>query len=401
MAKFLCTADVHIGRSSSMGGGVDSAAHQALTVWERIVDMAIAEGADAILLAGDFYDSVSAQYESRNHIRSSLEKLKDAGIPLVAVAGNHDCDALPDFARTYPDLIHLFPSETWTETTVAGIRIVGRSFARPTHRESMLRDFHGPGDGRPTIGLIPADINGVGGYGPTPLTDFRLSGVPAWVVGHIHMTREFLDGTVAYPGSPQALDWGETGPHGVRWLEVSPTGAASFSPVCPLSTVYYQYETVELSPGESLDERLRRLSEALTAANDHLKSVQFRVDLRVSSDDDHPFPGEAELDNDWYEVVSRVVVPAVNLKEEAKQSDAKGQAARLLLGMAGVGDPEWGQTVSDMTRQVYQRMCQERNALRLPPVESLEVLAKGAPDGARTAVRRMLERILTADGGAL
>jgi DNA repair exonuclease SbcCD nuclease subunit len=375
--------------------------HGALAAWERIVLMAIDGKADAILLAGDFYDSLPAQYESRRRVKASLEKLKARQIPVLAVAGNHDYDALPDFARSHPDLIHLFPSATWGENEVKGIRIIGRSFAGAYHRDSMLRDFQPPVDGRPTLGLVHADIDGTGNYGPTPLADFTMAGVSAWLVGHVHMGGSFSDGKVVYPGSPQALDWGECGPHGVRWLEIGENGRATFDEICPISTVRYEHVSIALTQQDSLDEKLRGLSETAAKESDQLSSLQFRVDLRLDPGDNRSFPDRADIDDDWYEICSKSIVPRMNLEDEAKQSDARGQAARLLLGLDGKGDMAWREKAICLVDQLCQNMTRERSGLRLPPIESLEVLRLTTTDDARRAVRRMLERILTAEGGVL
>ena len=141
MAKFLCTADVHIGRISSVPGDIDGGDLTALGAWGRIVDLAVREGADAVLVAGDFYDSRSAQYESRARVKTTLDRLQAAGIPVVAVAGNHDHDALPDFARVYRGLIHVLASDQWEHIEIKGVRVIGRSFRSEYHRQSALAEF--------------------------------------------------------------------------------------------------------------------------------------------------------------------------------------------------------------------------------------------------------------------
>lgn len=400
MPKFLCTADIHIGRCSAVGGTPDPRHdHSALAAWGRVVDAALDGQADALLIAGDFYDSLPAQYESRRQVKASLERLKAKGIAVLAITGNHDHHALPEFARLHSDLIRLFPPDQWTDAEVAGIRIMGRSFPGEYHRDSMLRGFPPPADGKPTIGLVHADIDGQGSYGPTPADHFRTPGVLAWVVGHIHLPQSLLAGRVLYPGSPQALDWGETGRHGVRWLEVD-HGTARFGDLCPLSTVHYEPLSVRLGSSDSLDECLQARSAALQQENSRLQSVQFRVALQLDAGDARPFPEAAALDDDWYAVCSRTVVPTMNLEEEARQSDAKGQAARLLLGLDGQGEPAWKTSVDRLVQRVHQQMSAERHSQKLPPTESVQVLRQATVADASQAIRRALERVLMADEGA-
>ena len=48
--NILCTADLHLGRISSIGHEVDLDI-TALGAWRRIVDLAISQGADAVVIA--------------------------------------------------------------------------------------------------------------------------------------------------------------------------------------------------------------------------------------------------------------------------------------------------------------------------------------------------------------
>lgn len=396
MVRFLCTADLHIGRQSSVGTDGANDVYGALAAWERIAEMAVAEEADAVLIAGDFYDSVPAQYESRKRVKASLEKLRARGIVTVAVAGNHDHHALLDFASLHRDLIHVFPSGQWDEFMVKGVRVLGQSFPREYHRDSMLRGFHSPNGAMHTVGLVHADIGGQGDYGPTPIDDFAKSGVSAWVVGHVHAPQRFLDGQVVYPGSPQALDWGETGEHGVCWLEIGDE-RTRFGDLIPVSNARYQDVEVQLAPNQSLDEALLAKRFELEAGNSIL-SMQFRVRLRLEAQDGRQFPSSAPLENDWYEVCSISRAREVNLEVEAQQSDAKGQAARLLLGLDGKGKPEWQDRASRLVRQLRNQMSNERGKLRLPQSETFRVLCQSDPIDAVQSLRQMLERILMMEG---
>ncbi len=404
--RILCTADIHIGRCSSLAQNLTGQIIEdfsGLRAWERLVDVAIGEQTDAVVIAGDFYDSLPAQYETRPRVKKAFERLRNKGIPALAVAGNHDHSALRAFADSHKGLLHLFPESRWEAHAIGGIRFVGRSFARESERESLLGNFDLPPAGI-TIGLIHADINARSIYSPTPVELFRGKGVAGWVVGHVHAPRRFENETVVYPGSPQALDWGETGPHGYCWLEIK-NGQVQFLPVSPLSTVEYHPVEIELLPGERLEDKLSELARQRRLQQGGLLSIQFRVAMRLcggANPFDLPETGvDVALDgSDWYRLDSAVVVPHLDLKAEANQKDARGQAARLLLGLNNSGDPTWQRSALELVERVDAEMKAERNKLDLPAREDVEFLRQGKPDEARQAVRRMLERILTVEGGA-
>src|SRR5579862_8071207 len=100
--RILCTADLHLGRSSAClgeAGGVDTSAAGA---WLRIARRAVDDRADAVSIAGDVFDGLGTYFESRKAFLAGLELLDRESIPVIAVAGNHDFEALPRFARQHP-----------------------------------------------------------------------------------------------------------------------------------------------------------------------------------------------------------------------------------------------------------------------------------------------------------
>lgn len=392
--RILCTADVHIGRSSSADGEIVGEV-SALAAWERIVEAAIQGKAAAIVIAGDLFDGLAAQYATRPRVAFAFERLRDHGILALAVAGNHDHSALPNFARSHPELIHVFPAERWGERRIGSVRIVGRSFSREFERESLLRDFDLGASDALTIGLVHADVDALSSYCPTPIRDFYGRGVAAWIVGHVHLPRVFDGDTpVAYPGSPQALDWGETGPHGFRWLSIE-NDRATFSDIIHVSTARYNFETIELGPDDFLEDKITSLSQRCREEQPGLESVQFRVHVRLCRGANAECPlGAVAIGADGYTVCSKVSIPDIDLALEAGQLDARGQAARLLLGLRGEGESKWLRDSQTLVSQVEASMKEERRRLNLPQEEDTASLRFGELQEARSAVQRALEQVL-------
>src|SRR6056297_2667040 len=95
--RILCAADLHRGRPPARlpeSSPVDS-----YSGWEALVDLAVSEVPDAVLLAGDVIDTDARSFEAFGPLRDGLGRLAQADIPVVAVAGNHDHAALPQFHR--------------------------------------------------------------------------------------------------------------------------------------------------------------------------------------------------------------------------------------------------------------------------------------------------------------
>src|SRR6266511_1037006 len=96
--RLLQSADLHV--DSPMRGLVayDQAPVAELRLATRealanLVDTAIEKAVDAVLLAGDIFDGDWPHYGTGVHFVSEMGRLREAGIPVVMVAGNHDAES--------------------------------------------------------------------------------------------------------------------------------------------------------------------------------------------------------------------------------------------------------------------------------------------------------------------
>ena len=87
--RFLHTGDWHIGRTIR----TRSRSTEFEAVLDQVVDVAVDQQVDGVLLAGDIYDQRSASAEADNLLFDTLLRLHDAKIPVVAIPGNHDSAA--------------------------------------------------------------------------------------------------------------------------------------------------------------------------------------------------------------------------------------------------------------------------------------------------------------------
>ena len=339
--------------------GPESIDRTAVGAWGRLVDAAISGRADAIAIAGDVFDGTAAYYETRTAFLQGLRRLHEAGIAVVAVAGNHDYEALPRFHRRYPDsgLTLLGKGGEWESRTIGGVTFVGWSFPADTVRTRAFDRFERPPASGRVVGLVHGDAAPNTLYHPFRQEDLALS-ADAWVLGHIHRPARFGPRGV-YPGSPQALDFGpgERGAHGFFWLDLA--GAeARISDLQPLSTVRFEETTLVVESGgedafEAMLGAAERHADALRAAHSGLQSVQMRARVVLSGCETcPPTPPEAEPSRDGRDATHFTEVrlrPVRDLRLLACGRDAAGEVARLLLGAtASEGraeeepvDPEW------------------------------------------------------------
>ncbi|SCL26171.1 Exodeoxyribonuclease I subunit D [Micromonospora rhizosphaerae] len=84
--RFLHTSDWHIGKTLK---GHNRLAEQS-AVMEEIVGVVRQYEVDAVLIAGDIYDSAAPSAEAQQLLVRTLLEIRNSGVPVIAIAGNHD-----------------------------------------------------------------------------------------------------------------------------------------------------------------------------------------------------------------------------------------------------------------------------------------------------------------------
>jgi DNA repair protein SbcD/Mre11 len=86
--KFLHISDVHLGCTRYQ---LEESPKDFYRAWIDVLQKyAIGENVDFVIMAGDFFHKRNIPPETMNHAYGGLSLLKDAGIPVVTIEGNHD-----------------------------------------------------------------------------------------------------------------------------------------------------------------------------------------------------------------------------------------------------------------------------------------------------------------------
>jgi len=86
--KFLHIADVHLGCTRYQ---LAESPRDFFLAWIDVIRRyAIGEKVDFVIICGDFFHKRSVPPETMNYAVEGLTELKNAGIPIVAIEGNHD-----------------------------------------------------------------------------------------------------------------------------------------------------------------------------------------------------------------------------------------------------------------------------------------------------------------------
>lgn len=268
--KFLHVADLHLdsplrtqaARDSAMGESLRAASRKVLA---RLVDAAVAEGVDAVLFAGDTFDSDVADMASRAALATELSRLARAGIPAVLIYGNHD--ALVDLDRYGPvsEALRVLTPDAPT-LRVGEASIHGMGFTATHMAESLLPRYPRPEPGRWNIGLMHTSLDGAAGhdpYAPCALADLVGHGYEYWALGHIHKRAVHeADGTlVVMPGIPQGRSIRETEGGSATMVEIDLQGVRARE--VPLELLRFARVPVDFSGVADQAGRDARLRKAL------------------------------------------------------------------------------------------------------------------------------------------
>lgn len=411
--RLLLTGDLHIGRSSSdiASRGLDLRASAA---WSRIVDLALRERVDLVCLSGDVVDQANKIWEAIGPMENGLRRLGEADIETVAVAGNHDFDVLVRLHETLPDYFHLIGrSGTWERYSIVrdgqtALHIDGWSFPNSVVTYDPVAAYDLDADPSvPILGMVHGDLDAASSrYAPLSRARLLAAAPDAWLLGHIHKPQLIESSKwMLYPGSPQALDFGEEGEHGVWILDV--THQIGMPQIRPISNVRYDYLDIDLT--DIADETRIESSifssvqnAAQDARTDYLRKLTLRLNLHGRTPLAHRI-GEIttnlERDFDLMDREIRVeidrinisVLPDINLEEYAGVRSAPGAVARLLIEL---DQPEPANDVDDLIRRTKNKLSDLDRNQHYSSLEQRGITEDVVREHLRTQARALLTELV-------
>lgn len=233
--KFIHFADAHLdspfrGLSflpSEEFNYIYQAADQSL---KRIVDLALAEKVDLVLIAGDTFDSSQPSPRAQLFFAEQVKRLTDAQIQVVMIFGNHDHMKQEDLLVSPSPYFKLLGNsetvEQATITTDAGFNydVIGFSYLNNHITEDKIPEFPAKGKNY-TFGLMHAQEKSATAsqnvYAPFTVDELQNLNYDYFALGHIH-ARNNLSSTpwIVYPGNIQGRHINEMGAKGCYLGEI-------------------------------------------------------------------------------------------------------------------------------------------------------------------------------------
>jgi exonuclease SbcD len=295
----LHTGDLHY--SAGIDEDIDKSLKQIL---EYLQDNPV----DLITIGGDVYEK-SSSIPSRNIVKERLKEMAQYA-PIIICQGNHDqmgdLDILADLKAKYPIKVYSSPSViTIGDTNLYIIPWITKAHWLEAHKVDGIDDLNTTLSGQllKYIKLLKASnknlyhvvlshvlISGARAENNQPLIgegvtlgqyDLEEAGFDAGLFSHIHLRQEFGNGLFFYPGSPAAMDFGESDNkffsvldvinHKVKWIKINAIRRLSITG---------KWENGQWSPDTNIDDL-------------NLILTRLRVSYSISSNEDYKLAKES------------------------------------------------------------------------------------------------------------
>jgi len=385
--RFLHCADLHID-SPLRGLEADpDAPTERIRIATReavvnLVDYAIDEKVAFVLAAGDLYDGDWPDWRTGQFLIAQIGRLSLAGIPFIAIRGNHDAESvITRHLEIRPPAQLLKPGRCETVPLPAfNVCIHGRSYAHREVTENLAASYPPATPGYLNIGLLHTAVEGRPGhhpYAPCTLQQLRDHGYQYWALGHVHAREELCsDPWVVFPGNLQGRHIGEPGPKGATLVTVEDDQIRRIDPLI-FDTVRWAVVPIALPNDTDEDAAMALIRSALlhaVAGADH-RLVAARVVLSGACATHTQFSRDIGAvrekvrtealdcvgpDALWIEGVEVDTRPSPDIAGMRERADAFGLLVRAVEGTAA---DELRPAIEDYCRAMLDRAGGLRDAL--------------------------------------
>ncbi len=274
--KILHMADIHFGRPvSGLPKDLRSIRRQEVrSAFSAAIALAKEQCVDAVLIAGDLFDSSETDKSTVSFIAGELAKIPD--IPVLAAPGNHDplgnaYDALP--AAGCGNLTVFGASCSCVTFPEKNFAVYGIGFDNAVVAKPLLRELEAENKDMINLAVIHGEAAASSDYNPITEPDIAATGMDYIALGHVHAysgIKKSGSTYYAYCGTLEGGGFDECGDKGVICGTVSKEGCSL--ELVPLSRRRYHVVEVDVTGTATLQELIERVS-ALTENKDDLYKI--------------------------------------------------------------------------------------------------------------------------------
>lgn len=341
--KIMHCADIHIGAAESfLGARADSRRYETVLTFERIIDTAVNAGVDVVAVAGDLFDSNTADARLYRPVLEKIASVPD--IKVLFAAGNHDplLSSSPFLKNKNPGNLYVFPEHDHCFTfDDIKLRAYGRSFGNVYMQGEQSFGITPPDDEYVNLMVLHGELTGdlSSQYNAVTAEFIKNSGMDYIALGHIHKrTEPQKSGNTyyAYCGCPEGQGFDETGEKGVYVGTVGKSLCAlEFIPLAKRRHFHIKTDVTGLA---SQAEIVNKIAEDIknTAGSgweENLYKIELAGGVKEGAD-----VNTAEIiarisEAVYYAKVKDSTVPALDMEQIASEISLKGIFVKNMLSL--------------------------------------------------------------------
>ena len=287
--KFIHAADIHLdsslhGLEHYEGAPVEEIRSATRRAFDNMIELAIDEGIDFVLLAGDLYDGDWKDYNTGLYFMERMGRLREAGLRVFMVAGNHDAASQITKHLRLPDNVTVFATRAPERIILDDINVVihGQGFTTRAVTDDLSQAYPQRDPQYFNIGLLHTCLDGKPGhepYAPCTVDGLRSKGYQYWALGHVHKREEVSkDPWIVFPGNIQGRHIRETGPKGCTLVTVE-EGEVTGVEHRDLDVMRWSLCELDISASETVDDIYEQVREGLQSALDAAEGRPVAVRL--------------------------------------------------------------------------------------------------------------------------
>ncbi|RDU35307.1 DNA repair exonuclease [Neobacillus piezotolerans] len=353
----------------------------------KIVDAAISNDVDFVILAGDLYDGDDRSLKAQSRFRTEMERLLEKNIAVYAIHGNHDHLQGTWVKIAMPDNVHIFGTETGAvrhrAKSGAEVWIYGFSYPSRHVTEKRIHTYEKRIGGDFHIGILHGNDGSSsehGNYCPFTVGELADKQFDYWALGHIHKRAVLSENPpIIYPGNIQGRNRKETGEKGCYLVQLGENGA-QLDFIEAFDVIWKEAE-ISAKGARDFDSILRRCLDWKERLRNNgtgvLLSITLKdVNLEDGSEWDSLHGSLAELIQDGEEGESSFVwTHRVAIEEEAswkrEELAAESDFYNELFQLAGKFDD-----INDVLEPLYGRLPGRKYLSRIEKDEGNRILAE-------------------------
>lgn len=338
--KLIHCADLHLDAKMSANLDKESAKirrGEILHTFERMVSYAVENQVEAILIAGDLFDTKNISATARNTVLHAITG--NPQIRFYYLKGNHDKDNFLTGLETVPENLKLF-GDAWTtyeeaagQITISGIELSAANLGSahvtllPDAKKFNIVMLHGQ----------EAESGAKDKAEIINLKLFRNKGIDYLALGHIHgYKKEDLDarGVYCYPGCLEGRGFDECGEHGFVLLEINEANGQfthTFVPFAQRKLFTVEVDVTDCTTTVEMQDRARAAIKDMGCEANSLLKIVLKGMVDVSCEKDLTYFLSGFRQNYFFVKVYDETTLKVDIEDYLLDMSLKGEFVRQVM----------------------------------------------------------------------